>query len=150
VKTLVVVPCGAAKIWKRNAGAGPTQAKHAYAGTPFKINREYAQSFADRWVILSAKYGFIDPEFVIPGDYNVTFNDPATGAISVTELRSQVQALGLGGFDRVVALGSRKYASNVEQAFEGFGPRVSSPVAGLGMFKAPAAVRRAIYKRTPF
>ena len=36
------------------------------------VNRDYAEEFADRWVIVSAKYGFIDPEFVVSSDYNVT------------------------------------------------------------------------------
>jgi len=37
------------------------------------VNREYAEHFGDRWVILSAKYGFLNPEDTIEGTYNVTF-----------------------------------------------------------------------------
>ena len=70
--TLVVVPCGASNLWKKHPGAGPTRAKDVYTGAPFKVNRDYAEEFADRWVIVSAKYGFIDPEFVVSSDYNVT------------------------------------------------------------------------------
>lgn len=33
------------------------RAEEAYTGTPFVVNREYARSFGDAWVILSAKYG---------------------------------------------------------------------------------------------
>jgi hypothetical protein len=31
------------------------------------VNRNLAEHFATRWVILSAKYGFIDPDHLIPG-----------------------------------------------------------------------------------
>jgi hypothetical protein len=42
-------------------------------GTPFKVNREYAQRFGDSWVALSAKYGFLWLDDPISGPYNVTF-----------------------------------------------------------------------------
>jgi len=41
--TLVIVPCGRSKIWDKNPDAGPTVAKDAYAGSPFKVNRRYAE-----------------------------------------------------------------------------------------------------------
>ena len=53
------------------------------------------RDLADRWVILSAKYGFIDPDFLIPGPYNVTFKRRATGPIDAETLRTQVRAAGL-------------------------------------------------------
>ena len=52
-RTLVIVACGARKIWDDNPNAGPTPAKDAYTGAPFKVNRRYAETFSDRWVILS-------------------------------------------------------------------------------------------------
>ena len=44
--TLVIVPCGRSKVWKKRPEAGPTKAKNAYVGSPFKVNREYAEMFA--------------------------------------------------------------------------------------------------------
>src|SRR3990172_7019090 len=38
-------------------------------------------------VILSAKYGLISPDFVIPGPYNVTFKNLSTRPIDVRTLR---------------------------------------------------------------
>jgi len=63
----------------------------AYAGSPFQVNKAFAQLFSDRWVILSAKHGFIDPDFMIPGDYDATFKKPETKPISLDELEKQVQ-----------------------------------------------------------
>ena len=86
---LVVVPCGQGKIWDRHPGVGPTAAQGAYTGAPFRVNRAYAERFASRWVILSAKYGFIDPDFLIPESYNLTFKkkDPRLVDASVRLVR---------------------------------------------------------------
>ncbi|HUG14566.1 MAG TPA: hypothetical protein VMM78_06045, partial [Thermomicrobiales bacterium] len=73
MSTLVVVPCGSAKVWDRYPNAGPTAAQDVYTGSPFVLNRHYAEQFGDSWVILSAKYGFVAPQFVIREPYNVTF-----------------------------------------------------------------------------
>ena len=89
-KLLVVIPCGGAKIWKKEPDHGPIKAKFAYTGSPFKVNKKFAEKFADKWVILSAKYGFIDPDFVIPENYNVTFNKPSTNPTKLETLRRQV------------------------------------------------------------
>src|SRR5439155_5061255 len=47
-----------------------------YVNPYFKDNRRYAETFSDVWLILSAKYGFLKPSFVIPGAYEVTFKRP--------------------------------------------------------------------------
>jgi len=142
--TLVVVPCGMAKIWDRYPDAGPTPARAAYTGSPFKVNREYAEAFADRWVILSAKYGFIEPGFIIPENYNVTFNDPGTAPICLDELRRQVEEKALDHFVTVVALGSLTYADKVAAAFAGKQSKVCAPTGGLPIGKMMGAVRAAI------
>ena len=142
--TLVVVPCGMAKIWDRYPDAGPTPARAVYTGSPFMVNREYAETFADRWVILSAKYGFIDPGFIIPENYNVTFNDPGTDPIPVEELRRQVKEKGLDHFVMVVALGSVTYAGKVAAAFAGTQAKVCAPTGGLPIGKMMGAERAAI------
>ena len=59
-------------------------AQDAYTGAPFSLNRKFAETFADSWLILSAKYGFIDPESMVPGPYNVTFKRKATAPIAIT------------------------------------------------------------------
>ncbi len=147
-KTLVVVPCGKSKIWKRRSDAGPTKAKDAYTGSPFKVNREYAETFADEWVILSAKYGFIAPDFVIPEDYNVTFGDRSSNPISMECLREQ--AIQLRGFDSIVALGGTEYGERVKSAFRDSGRDVITPAAGLPIGKAMGKVKGAVRQGKPF
>ncbi|MFD1732154.1 DUF6884 domain-containing protein [Deinococcus malanensis] len=63
---LVIVPCGASKIWAKQPDAGAVQAQDAYTGPPFVLHRQYAERFGDQWVILSAKYGFLQPKQLLP------------------------------------------------------------------------------------
>lgn len=143
MSTLVIVPCGHSKIWDTQPDQGWIAAKDAYVGIAFRRNREYADCFADRWMILSAKYGLIHPGFLIPGAYDVTFNDSATHPVSVAVLQEQVVEYGLDEFERVVALGGKAYRIRLEQAFAGTSVIVVAPFAGLGIGKYLQAVTRA-------
>jgi len=147
---LVVVPCGKRKIWDRYPTAGPTKAKDVYIGAPFKVNREYAEKYCNRWVVLSAKYGFIDPDFIIPRNYDVTFKDPSTNPISSRALREQIKQKALDSFYVVVVLGGKDYADVVYDAFAGFDVKIKAPVAGLQLGYAMSAVRKAIDEGCPF
>ncbi len=147
---LVVVPCGKRKIWVRYPTAGLTKAKDVYIGPPFKVNKEYAEKYSSRWVVLSAKYGFIDPDFIIPGNYDVTFKDPSTNPISIIELKEQIKQKALDSFDTVVVLGGRDYANVVYNAFSGLEVKIKAPVAGLTLGRAMGTIRKAIDEGRPF
>jgi hypothetical protein len=88
-RALVVIPCGAAKVWHKNPTAGPVCAGLAYTGTPLKINRSYAQTFGDRWLILSAKFGLLDPDTPIT-DYNVTFNKRSKYVVTIPAICQKI------------------------------------------------------------
>lgn len=147
--TLVIVPCGQKKIWDKVPTAGPTDAKDAYIGPPFRINRTYAEAFGDAWIILSAKYGFIDPTFTIPGTYNVTFKRKRTAPISTDELRAQVGEQKLGAFTTVIGLGGKEYRQAIEAAFAGTVTELCFPFSGLPIGKAMQAIKRAIATDVP-
>jgi hypothetical protein len=70
-------------------------------------------------MILSPKYGFMRPDFVILGNYDVTFESP--DAISVRELKRQVERQGLGNYANVTVLGGRVYVETVRDAFSNTG-----------------------------
>jgi len=126
---LVIVPCGKSKIWKKHPLSKNVKAAKVYRGSPFKVNNAFAQKFADKWVILSAKYGFIEPDFIIPEDYNVSFNDSNTNPIKITELKKQVQRMGLDRYELVIALGGKNYAKRVVEVIPKTS-KVSMPAAG--------------------
>jgi hypothetical protein len=130
---LVIVPCGSAKIWKKHPNRGPTPARDVYIGSPFKVNREFAERHADRWVILSAKYGFINPDFLIPESYEVTFKRRSTNPISTERLAEQVRAMGLGRYARIIGLGGVDYRAAIRAAFDGLDARLEFPTAGMGL-----------------
>ena len=147
---LVIVPCGRRKIWETAPQLGPVPARDAYTGSPFKVNRAYAERFATDWVILSAKYGFLRPEALIPGPYNVTFKRVSTGPVSAAVLRQQVREQGLDRFGWVIGLGGREYRSWIEHAFTGSPAEICFPFAGLPIGKAMQAIKEAIQRGRPF
>jgi len=141
--TLVIIPCGQAKVCDDDPQRGPTPARDAYTGAPFKVNRAYAARRGGRWVILSARYGFITPDFLLPGPYNVTFKKRTTNPVQVAMLTRQIREMGLHEYERVVALGGKEYRAVVEAAFSPFGTEVEFPFAGLPIGLAMQAVKRA-------
>ncbi len=141
---LCVVPCGSLKIWSRNPNAGPTRAKDVYIGLFAKTCIEYAERFyPNSYVILSAKYGFLFPDELIPEDYNVTFNDPKTNPIGVEELRKQAEEKGLTKYDEIVVVAGSNYVNIVKKVFAG--KKILTPLKGLGgMGPMISAMKKAI------
>ncbi|OQB71648.1 MAG: hypothetical protein BWX89_01764 [candidate division TA06 bacterium ADurb.Bin131] len=148
MKTLCMVPCGNRKIWDKNPKAGSTKAEYVYIGPFAKKCREYAMRFyPSSWCILSAKYGFLFPDELVTGPYNVSFNDPKTNPITTKELFAQVKEKGLDNYDRIVILGGKNY---VEMANEVFSSKeILSPLSdckGIGymMGKLNDSIKRGV------
>jgi hypothetical protein len=127
---LVVIPCGKSKIWKKNPGAGPQKARDVFTGSYFNVNRQYAESRHCDWMILSPKYGFMQPDFVIPHDYDVTFGKKPSGQMSVQELKRQVEKQGLGNYANVTVLGSSAYVLIVRDSFSSTKAKIKAPFVG--------------------
>jgi hypothetical protein len=146
---LVIVPCGKLKIWDKHPEAGPTAAADAYVGSPFKVNRGYAERTGGDWVVLSAKHGLLRPTDIVPGTYDTTFKHRSTNPIGVATLREQIEQLGLDRYGEVVGLGGKEYRDVIDAAFEGTRVRLSFPFAGLPMGKAMGVTKQATLKQ-PF
>jgi len=127
---LVIVSCGSRKIWNQYPNAGPTPARNAYTSSVFKVSRRYAEKFATRWLILSAKYGLIEPDFMIPGNYNRSFYD--ADAITVEQMRIQVATARLADCDTVAVLGSDAYWNRVVKSFEDTGKVIRHVNGNIG------------------
>ena len=129
MKKLCVVPCGKTKIWSKDPKAGPTPAKDVYIGPFASTCRRYAEHFYPKsYMILSAKYGLLDPNDKIPKDYNVTFNDPSTNPITADQLTKQVDKKGLRKYDCIIVLGGRRYVDMLKKAF--IGKKIVNPLEG--------------------
>ncbi|MDC3412720.1 hypothetical protein NC797_04675 [Aquibacillus sp. 3ASR75-11] len=118
MKQLGIIPCGNKKIWDKNEDVGPVRAKEAYIGTFHTLCEQYATTFLDRWVILSAKYGYLDPDDIVDGPYDVTFNQNSKEVIKTDFLQSQVKDKGLGQYKKIVVLTGKKYKPIVLESFE--------------------------------
>jgi hypothetical protein len=124
---LVIIACTKNKIWDNNHDAGPTAARDVYTGWHFARDRREAEKSAyDDWMILSAKYGFIRPDSIIPEAYNVTFSDRSTSPISVQELGRQVKEQRLDRYDEVTVFAGKAYVGRVRESFNGTNTRVEA------------------------
>jgi len=146
--TLAIVACGSKKIWKVRSQAGPTPAKEAYIGTLFKLSRAYAEHFADSWIILSAKYGFAEPGFLVPANYDTTFNKKSTNPVQLDTLRTQVRQMHLNRFDRAIVLGGARYVRMVEASFEASSTKVEAPLKGLGIGRMQSKLKQSVESGT--
>ena len=149
-RLLVIVPCGQSKIWDKQPDYGPAPAREAYTGAPFTVNRNYGERFAEKWYVLSAKYGFIEPGVVLPGPYNVTFKRKSSGPVSEAKLKQQVEQLRLDRFPVVVGLGGKEYRQAIEAAFAGTPVKLHFPFAGLPIGKSMQAIKQSIEVGAPF
>jgi hypothetical protein len=120
MKTLCIIPCGSKKIWDVNPNAGPTKAKEVYIGPFVKKCQQYAKTFyPNSWCILSAKYGFLFPDDMVHGPYNVTFNKKSTNPINNEELKIQTIKKRLNQYGKIVVLGGKNYVDRIMKVFVG-------------------------------
>lgn len=119
--------------------ARPVAARDADTGTPFRINRAYAERLGGAWVILSAKYSYLSPTELISGPYEVTFKRAATQPVQMETQRAQVEQLQLAADDQIVGLGGKEA---IEQLF---GPQTPLlfPLVGLPLGYALQATNAA-------
>lgn len=88
-------------IWDKRRAQGPTQAAMAYTGTPFTLNRSYAEHFANAWVVLSAKYGLVTAIVAAFDPYPVQLEFPFAGLPIRKMMQATKRAIhdGQPGFD---------------------------------------------------
>lgn len=149
MKTLCIVPCGVSKVWDKNPNAGPTAARNVYIGPFATVCRKYAEKFFPKsWCILSAKYGFLFPDDIVPGPYNVTFNKKKSEPITLNQLSSQLKRKKLNRYNAVVVLGGKNYTNRIEILYSGV--LIYSPLKNLrGMGYMMQKLRRAIITENP-
>ena len=146
MRILCIVPCGKRKVWDDRPETGPTKAEKVYTGSFAKKCQEYARKFyPGSYVILSAKYGFLWPDELIPGSYNVTFNKKSTNPITIPELIHNAKAKGLFTFDEIVVVAGSNYSVMAHQVFPGKPVRnalIGCSGNGIMMAKMTDAIRR--------
>lgn len=113
---LSVIEGSKTKIWTRHPDRGLVKAREAYLGRAFAINRHQAEASGYPWLILSARYGFLRPDFLI-WDYAESFDDPSSHPIDFVWLMAQANAIDLTGCRGVAIYGSPMHVSMVQSIF---------------------------------
>lgn len=123
---LHVISCSRTKVWSTDGAKDRfVAAGKAYRGADMLEWLDAPESRTARWLVLSAKYGFIEPDHPV-SDYDVTFKDASTGPIPYEALRAQVRGqvrwadkIRLDGFTDVVVHGGADYVAACRVAFGG-------------------------------
>lgn len=69
-----IVGCGKQKL-ALEGDKGPVAIARLYTSTYFELKRAFAKTCCDRYHILSAKYGLVEPGFLVEESYDVTIQD---------------------------------------------------------------------------
>ncbi|MHA1213963.1 MAG: DUF6884 domain-containing protein [Candidatus Hodarchaeales archaeon] len=133
---LIIISCG-----RLQNTSFPTKAKDAYTSDYFKLNRRYAEMFSDRWMILSTKYGIVDPEYV----YDLPYDYPEF-KISNEEMLQQIEHYHLMEYDRIEVLGGRLYVNKIRDLFPS--KSIEDYLVGLDIHAKMHRTEQAIKTRT--
>ncbi len=148
MRPLCIVQCGKIKIWDKNPKAGPCRARDVYTGRFAKKCREYAEKFyPELYYILSAKCGFLLPDDIVQGPYDVTFSNKKSNPISSEELLAQIKKKGLDQYQEVIMVGAKCYVKIVKAVFsnrEVLTPLDDCKGIGYMMGKLNKAINRGI------
>ena len=68
---------------------------------------------------MSAKYGFLFPDDLVSGDYNVTFKKKQTKPLTINNLSIQCKEKGLDKYENIVVLGGKDYSDMIKEVFSG-------------------------------
>lgn len=117
MKPLLIVSCGSKKIYDDNPSAKEIPFKDVYTGTYTKKLIEYATHTHYDFVILSAKYGFVFPDELCPGDYDVKFkpNEPES---KIIKLQKQARVKGLFKYNPIISLAGKTYSNIIKRVFK--------------------------------
>ncbi|KGL40682.1 hypothetical protein HCJ57_10360 [Listeria booriae] len=117
---MIIIPSGKPKIWDKQSDLGAVKASEAYTGNFHRLCKAYAETFDGDYLILSPKYGFLKPDSLVLGTYDVRFTargvTPET--IGLEALTQQWQALGIQQAS-ITMLGGQKFKPLLEQITNG-------------------------------
>jgi hypothetical protein len=147
-RVLHISSCSKTKIWDSQPDLGPCEAQHVYNGpmcnqaTLFYNEMQTAFGFHPSWIILSAKYGFIDPHTQIER-YDISFSEKKDAPYVVTEETLSQQ---IGSFYKpethlyIMVWGGAPYVNRVVKVLPASVP-ILAPAYNLPIGKAIGALK---------
>lgn len=127
MQTICLISCVKTKQNKTVA------AKDLYTSALFTKNASYAATIADKWFILSAKYGLLDPEDVID-TYNETLSKASVSVKKVWSHNVYLKLLPhLNPGDSIIFLAGENYREYLIPLLGNFPVNVQVPMKGLSI-----------------
>lgn len=127
-----IIPCSKEKIWDIEPHHGAVPANKAYRSAFHRYAAAYAHKHCNHTLIFSAKYGLMEPNFIIDGPYDITFsreNDPCIGASALRQQGAQyAHAVS------ITVLCPQSYAVRLEHALFCLPAELHFPLRGIGGF----------------
>jgi len=112
-------------------GTSPCAAKNLYISDLFKKTKAYAEKNGDKWFILSAKYGLLEPDAPI-APYEETLNTKGKAARIEWAQRVLTQLLPqVSSQDTITFLAGLKYREFLADPLAEHGTSISIPMEGL-------------------
>jgi hypothetical protein len=144
-KILIIIQCGKKKIWAKDPLARSVKAKDAYISNYFKLCRRYAEGFSDKWIILSGKYGIIDPETVIKNYDKKLF---PTNKFKI-KVRNQLKYIISKRFRQIVSLCGSDYSNFLNDVLMYFGLELDTPLRGKKIGERQRRIKISLGKGKP-
>lgn len=129
-----IIPCSKEKIWDIEPLRGSVRADQAYRSAFHRYAAKYAQRHCTHTLIFSAKYGLMEPNFIIEGSYDITFSRKEDPCITLQTLKAQAELYTAA--TSIIVLCPHAYAQKIETIFAPLPPDVQSPLRGIGGFGA--------------
>lgn len=108
-------------------------ARDLYTSPLFAKSRQYAETHADKWYILSAKYGLVVPERIIE-PYEKTLNTMPKEERKAWSHKVLVQLThSTSPSDQIIFLAGERYREDLEHELINRGYSVSTPMRGLSI-----------------
>lgn len=122
----------------------PLPAKDLYISPWFRMAREYATRNADRWFILSAMHGLLDPKVVIE-PYEWTLKDQVAAARKdwAHTVKRQMEQKRLAG-EKAIVLAGVEYREFLMSTLRGRFEKVAVPMEGMMMGQQLSWLKRSV------
>lgn len=127
-RPLILVPCSSQKAEER------CQSQDLYTSQYFKSCRAYAEAYAYKWFILSAKYGIIAPDQQIdPYDLKLSSLSAPEIANWALKIFDNIRRIRHARDCSIIIVGGAIYRKRLVPYLRGYGYDVSVPFEGLGI-----------------
>jgi len=115
MKQIIILACSKRKIWDKDNSKKKVEAKNAYLGSVFLYGKKYAEKNKLPYLIISAKYGLLNPNRFIE-KYDKKLSNKRDVLQIKNKFRNQIKEL-FNKYNKILLIGGNQYYRLV---FKGF------------------------------